>query len=84
MVVQVDEVHPDGPLDGQKPLGGDAHHQVRLAAQQNCLCWVPKVGEQLDVQLVVQIKVRVEAVYDDHDDKEKVDNGEGDDGLMEV
>ena len=84
VVVQVDEVHPDGPLDGQEPLGGDAHHQVCLAAQQDCLCWVPKVGEQLDVQLVVQVEVRVEAVDDDHDDKEKVDNGEGDDGLMEV
>ena len=84
VVVQVDEVHSDGPLDGQEPLGGDAHHQVRLAAQQDCLCRVPQVGEQLDVQLVVQVEVGVEAVDNDHDDKEEVDNGEGDDGLVEV
>ena len=84
VVVQVDEVDPDGPLDGQEPLGGDAHHQVRLAAQQDCLCRVPQVGEQLDVQLVVQVKVGVEAVDDDHANEDEVDNGEGDDGLVEV
>ena len=84
VVVQVDEVEPDGPLDGQEPLGGDAHHQVRLTAQQDCLCRVPEVGEKLDVQLVVQVEVGVEAVDDNHDDEEKVDDGEGDDGLVEV
>ena len=84
VVVQVDQVHPDRLLDGQEPLGGDAHHQVRLAAQQDCLCRVPQVGEQLDVQLVVEVEVGVEAVDDDHDDEEEVDDGEGDDGLVEV
>ena len=84
VVVQVVEVYPYGPLDGHEPLGGDAHHQVRLAAQQDCLCRVPQVGEQLDVQLVVQVKVGVEAVDDDHANEDEVDNGEGDDGLVEV
>ena len=83
-MVQVDEVQPDGLLDGQEPLGGDAHHQVRLAAQQYCLPRVPEVGEELDVQLVVQVEVGVEAVDGDHDNKEEVDDGEGEDGLMEV
>ena len=83
-VVKVDEVQPDGPLDGQEPLGGDAHHQVGLAAQQDCLCWMPEVREEFDVQLVVQVEVGVEAVDDNHDDEEEVDDGEGDDGLVEV
>ena len=45
---------------------------------------MPEVGEQPDVQLVLEVEVGVEAVHHDHDDKEEVDHSEGDDGLMEV
>ena len=83
-VVQVDDVEPDRLLDGQEPLCGDAHHQVRLTAQEDRLPRVPEVGEELDVQLVVQVEVGVEAVDYDHGDKEEVDDGEGDDGLVKV
>ena len=74
----------DGPLDGKEPLGGDAHDQVGLGAQQDRLGRMPEVGEELDVELVVQVKVGMEAVDDNHDNEEEVDDGEGDDGLVEV
>ena len=45
---------------------------------------MPEVGEELDVQLIVEVEVGVEAVDDDHYDEEEVDDGEGNDGLMEV
>ena len=84
MVVEVDHVQSDRQLDRQVPLHRDAHHQVGLAAQEDCLDRVPEVGEQPDVQLVLEVEVGVEAVHHDHDDEEEVDHSEGDDGLVEV
>ena len=82
--MQVDQVKLDGPLDGKEPLGGDAHDQVGLGAQQDRLGRMPEVWEEFDVELVVQVKVGMEAVDDNHDNEEEVDDGEGDDGLVEV
>lgn len=80
----VAEVQLDGAPDGEEPLGGDAHDDEGLAAQQHRPQRVPEVGEHPDVHLVAQVQVEVEAGHDEAGDEDEVDEGEGEDALVEV
>ena len=70
--------------DGKEPLQGDAHDEVGLWAEEDVLERVPDVGEEKDVGLVLQVKVKAEAVDYEDDNKEEVDDGKSEDALVEV
>jgi hypothetical protein len=82
--VEVPGAEVDGPPDGHEALRGDAHDDVRLAAEQDVLQGVQEVGEQDDVGLVLDVHVQLETVKDEEADEEQVDDGEGEDALVEV
>ena len=71
------------PADGHVALGGNAHHQVGLESHQDILKGVPEVGEEEDEELVVEVEVEALDVDDDGQDEEGVDNGQGDQGVVE-
>ena len=83
-VVDVICAEVDGSPDGQESLCGDAHDDVRLAAEKDVLEGVQEVGEQDDVGLVLDVHVQLETVEDEEADEEEVDDGEGEDTLVEV
>ena len=82
--VEVLRAEVDGPPDGHEALCGYAHDDVRLAAEQDVLEGVQEVGEQDDVGLVLDVHVQLETVEDEEADEEQVDDGEGEDALVEV
>ena len=82
--VEVLRAEVDRPPDGHEALCGYAHDDVRLAAEQDVLEGVQEVGEQDDVGLVLDVHVQLETVEDEEADEEQVDDGEGEDALVEV
>ena len=80
----VGQVQLDGLPDGEEALGGDAHDDEGLAAQQRRPQRVPEVGKHPDVHLVAQVEVQVEAGHDKAGNEQEVDEGEGEDALVEV
>ena len=71
------------PANGQVALGGDAHHQVGLESHQDVLEGVPEVGEEEDEELVVEVEVEALDVDDDRQDEEGVNDGQGDQTVVE-
>ena len=82
--MEILEAELDRLPDGHEALGGDAHDEVGLAAEQDVLQRVQEVGEEEYVGLVLDVKVQPEDVKDEEADKEHVDDGEGEDALVEV
>ena len=67
----------------QVSLGCDADHQKGFEGHQDVLEGVPGIGEEEDEHLVLDVKVEALDVDEEGDDEEDVDDGEGDEGVVE-
>ena len=72
-----------GSSDGQKALGGDAHHEERLKVHEDVLAGVPHVGEEHDEHLVVEVKVKPLRVNDEDGEEEDVGDCQSDQSVVE-
>ena len=70
--------------DCQATLCGDAHHEEGLEVHQDVLHRVPHVREEHDEELVLQVEVKALRVDDDDRDEDDVNDGQCDQGVVEV
>ena len=72
-----------GSSDGQKALGGDAHHEEGLKVHKDVLARVPHVREEHDEHLVVEIEVKALRVNDEDGEEEDVGDCQSDQSVVE-
>ena len=70
--------------DSKAALGGDTHHEEGLKVHQDVLQRVPHVREEHDEELVLQVKIEPLCVNNDDAEEDDVDDGKGDEGVVEV
>ena len=70
--------------DCEAALCGDAHHEEGLEVHQDVLHRVPHVREEHDEELVLEVQVKALRVNDDDGDEDDVDDGQCDQGVVEV